>query len=616
MKRERHERRHDGKDRDDDNDLSSSQSSEDSDTGRRKKSKDKTRKRHRESSQSRKKHKKHKKSDRHSRRHRHEESSASESDGSRDRRKKKKKEKRKRRKSEKHSHRGGKRRRVEAGSSGDESSASDVGKKKPKSLDLEVERNHKLASALRSLLEARPVFAGELPLILIRMAGGATFDLSQMTDVTASRGLEAVFEALGSFGVQKNQDAQSWMFQSAPSGSGSRVNRNELVLLRLVRALLDGLGFTMEAVTDYERKLADSSTKTTDHKRSHNEAPKSTDISQDEEELQTIRELTHALLKKFDKSNSTLADELRGICTSIAQGECISLDGLPDTNLEKALDALFKLCGLQLSEMDNDDESEDGNAGSGGDDDDEAIMGFALPEGGNEAAQIRLAAVMHACRKETLTASKAKAPARGPMREKDAKAYNPSSVPGGQSGDDDEGPVPFGATARRERGPAMHPDLVKAQADRRQLELAATAAGVAIPSSKEGEREEWMLVPGKHDFLSSIKSGNPTKSRGFQNKKQDSRGNKVEAPVHPAIQAEIDAIMNAHSNARGPSLIDQHRAKKEMERQSKSGKSTEWKWSRDKDLDAGRRVDKDALSMVLGGAADNLKDKFQRSHHR
>ena len=74
--------------------------------------------------------------------------------------------------------------------------------------------------------------------------------------------------------------------------------------------------------------------------------------------------------------------------------------------------------------------------------------------------------------------------------------------------------------------------------------------------------------------------------------------------------------MNAHSNARGPSLIDQHRAKKEMDKQTKSGKPAEWKWSRDKDLDAGRRVDKDALSMVLGGAADNLKDKFQRSHHR
>jgi hypothetical protein len=37
----------------------------------------------------------------------------------------------------------------------------------------------------------------------------------------------------------------------------------------------------------------------------------------------------------------------------------------------------------------------------------------------------------------------------------------------------------------------------------------------------------------------------------------------------------------------------------------------EWKWSRDDDLDAGRRVDKDHLGMILGGAADNLKTKFK-----
>jgi hypothetical protein len=29
------------------------------------------------------------------------------------------------------------------------------------------------------------------------------------------------------------------------------------------------------------------------------------------------------------------------------------------------------------------------------------------------------------------------------------------------------------------------------------------------------------------------------------------------------------------------------------------------------DLDAGRRVDKNNLNMIMGGAASNLKDKFQ-----
>jgi hypothetical protein len=132
-----------------------------------------------------------------------------------------------------------------------------------------------------------------------------------------------------------------------------------------------------------------------------------------------------------------------------------------------------------------------------------------------------------------------------------------------------------------------------------------------------GGREEWMIVPGKYDFLSNVKSGQPIKSRGFQNKKsRDSEA--PAAPVHPAIQAEMDAIMQAHQQARGPSLFDQHRAKKQKEKElsAAAGGKTEWKWSRDNDLDAGRRVDKDALGMILGGASANLKTKFQGGFNR
>jgi hypothetical protein len=121
-----------------------------------------------------------------------------------------------------------------------------------------------------------------------------------------------------------------------------------------------------------------------------------------------------------------------------------------------------------------------------------------------------------------------------------------------------------------------------------------------------------MLVPGEHDFLSSIKSGQA--SRNFQNKK--SRDNEEGAkPINPAIQAEMDAIMKAHADARGPSLVDQHREKKKLEKEAAADTKAQWKWSRD-DLDAGRRVDKDALHMVLGGAADNLKTKFQGGFNR
>jgi hypothetical protein len=127
-----------------------------------------------------------------------------------------------------------------------------------------------------------------------------------------------------------------------------------------------------------------------------------------------------------------------------------------------------------------------------------------------------------------------------------------------------------------------------------------------------------MIVPGKYDFLSNIKSGQPIKSRGFQNKKARD-DNAPAAPIHPAVQAEMDAIMQAHQDARGPSLFDEHRAKIQREKEiaaAAAGGKQEFKWTRDKDLDAGRRVDKDALGMILGGASDNLKSKFQGGFNR
>jgi hypothetical protein len=73
----------------------------------------------------------------------------------------------------------------------------------------------------------------------------------------------------------------------------------------------------------------------------------------------------------------------------------------------------------------------------------------------------------------------------------------------------------------------------------------------------------------------------------------------------------MDAIMQAHQDSRGPSLFDQHRAAKQDENKARATNKQGWTWNRENDLDAGRRVDKDALHMVLGGATDNLKTKFQ-----
>ena len=129
-----------------------------------------------------------------------------------------------------------------------------------------------------------------------------------------------------------------------------------------------------------------------------------------------------------------------------------------------------------------------------------------------------------------------------------------------------------------------------------------------------------MLTPGKHDFLKGIKSANPFKGRKFKNEKARGGGamGGAEAAgpaLTPQMQAEMDSIRKAVEDARGPTLIDQHRQTKAEEKASnlKSGKAGEFNWTRDDDLDAGRRVDKNALHMILGGASDALKDKFQGS---
>jgi hypothetical protein len=125
-------------------------------------------------------------------------------------------------------------------------------------------------------------------------------------------------------------------------------------------------------------------------------------------------------------------------------------------------------------------------------------------------------------------------------------------------------------------------------------------------------REEWMLTPGKVDFLQVLSNkGQSTASRKFENKKQSSAS---EAPtvVDPKVQSELNAILKAHSEARGPTLLEQHRSKLAAEKEAGGGeRGKDWKWNRDKDLDSDRRVDKSALQQVFGGATEGLQKKFQ-----
>ena len=173
--------------------------------------------------------------------------------------------------------------------------------------------------------------------------------------------------------------------------------------------------------------------------------------------------------------------------------------------------------------------------------------------------------------------------------------------------DDDRGPLPAGPQNSRK---GLSNEVVRDMASQRLQQLKGLTSDLASDVVVLGEREEWMINPGEHDLLQGIKSG-VLKTRSFQNRKAPSSAI-PEAPVNPSLQAEVDAIMKVHREARGPTLMEQHRANiatKNAEKDKTSNASFEW--SREKDLDSGRRIDKEALRLLLGGASGGLSDKFQ-----
>ena len=275
-------------------------------------------------------------------------------------------------------------------------------------------------------------------------------------------------------------------------------------------------------------------------------------------------------------------------------------------------------------EDDNDSDEEGGGNNEGVNVPSEGgIMGYGLPEcnrerevkgAGVSAETVRrnMMTILEECRACTSSSSqKRKRPVQGP-------AMGPP--PGGAAtfashipvefddSDEDEGPAPIGSKSAR----------------RRLLATATSASPCATADgkpyvAKEGEREEWMLVPGEHDFLKGIKAGTVLgRSRKFKNEKTRGGDNAIVLEVHASAEAraEMEAIRKAHVEARGPSLVELHRQKKaedkaaEMEAE-KTGKKNKWGWSRDQNLDDGRRVDKNNLRMIMGGAGGELRDKFQ-----
>jgi len=441
--------------------------------------------------------------------------------------------------------------------------------------DPKLNRNYALADALVDLLEHHPVMIEDLPLMLVRLVKGVTMDLRQMTDKSASSRIGKVFAALGEFGVM--QDGGIWLWQGP---DGKRSSSKELFLVQIVRALLDEIGITVQAVQGYENPNAQKPAAETAPKPQADEVP-------------VVVHQTVELLREFNKvsQEGNLAQELAGLCNMILEGESADLDNLPDESLRKALENILVNCGLERSEIENTESDEE---------EEETSFGYGLPDGENATARSQLAAVIQACKKT------AKPNLKGPL----PRPQN--YVQPVESSDDEEGPVLPGHESAKTVASSL---AVGEEAARRSRQLAGVKAGVDAATQKamKGQnREEWMVLPGKFDFLSNVKSGQPIRSRGFESNSQK----KPSAPtksVDPKIQAQIDAIHKQHEESRGPSLLEQHRERKAQEAAKKAGGADSWSWNREKDLNSGYKVDKNALKMVFGGAGSDLKSKFHSS---
>lgn len=437
--------------------------------------------------------------------------------------------------------------------------------------------------------------------MLVRLAGGASFNLSQMTDVGARTGLEQVFETLEPFGVVQTADtltgAAQWTWKP-PDGSstatGGRSHGHDLLLIRILRSLCNEMGLTMQAVRGFEAKQLKKS-------RPGSQSAESTTLASNgtgdthkggaESALASAERCVTNVLQDFEPAK--LAGELAAVAEMLLRGERVSLQGVTDPILRGRLEALMIECGLQLQPMKAGD-GEETKKSVPESKDASQLTGYAIPDKDRSAeamCRAKLGLVLRLCHDTTA-----------------ALGNNDASL--SEDDDEEDGPAPRTAASAR-KGPALPPDLLKAQAARRTLELECAKAGVAPPV--EGQREEWMLVPGKFDFLGSVQS---VRSRTFENKRGAAAAGddaKSQASLDPAVEAEIRRIMQAHEQARGPSLMEIHQQKKEeAERAAGTAKgSTSWKWNRDKDLDFGRSVDKNALDRVYGNASTDLKSKFQ-----
>jgi hypothetical protein len=469
---------------------------------------------------------------------------------------------------------------------------------------------NELASALSQLFDSYPAMAyldeGGIPLLFIQLSRGTEYNLSAMPDRNLARLLEAVFDAISIHGMELGGDG-AWRWGNATKTGGSRQGGDDLVLLRLARALLNGVGISIESVEKYEqnqlRKLQqhrEEEVAKIDNPRGNdtimqtNTTNELVNVEANEEEVRhrkRVERMTSQLLDRFDPKNdaSSLANEVKGICDVLMDGESVRIDSIENGKLKASLAQLFQLIGLEMVEMEDEDEDEDET-------NEERVMGYALPDT-SDTATSNLNEVLRVCR---FRSSGGNEDAPTSWKTEPSALSKNQQLQDESSSDDDDGPAPLGTIAAAE---AMK---------RKRLPQIQHLNNVIA----EGGREEWMMVPGEHDFLKGISKS--TKGRAFKNEKMRGQAiapfdhGKSAEPINREVLEEVHAIQKAYEQSRGPSLLDAHRQKLQESKQKQQG-SKEWTWNRDKNLDDGRRVDKDALHMVLGGASTELRSKFQGS---
>ncbi|KAL7516463.1 hypothetical protein ACHAWX_001478 [Stephanocyclus meneghinianus] len=476
--------------------------------------------------------------------------------------------------------------------------------------------SHELACALTRLFDSYPAMAsldeGGIPLIFVQLSRGTEFNLSAMPDRTLAKLLSDVFHSLTVHGMELTENG-AWGWITASSSNANK-GRDSLALLRLVRAMLSALGITLEAFEEHEQKRAmrqhqNIENLQTKQGKRHNAVQnittdRGTDVGHEENasdfvHRKRVERLTSQLLARFEpqsSSSATLALELQGLCRLLSDGESLQLDGLENEKLKASLVQLFELVGLEIVEMEQEEGDVEGFTAAGSDS--PKSYGYALPDVPDARGKVisNLEVVLRVCQFQSSNGVEC-----APLA---WEGSHNKTQPESSSDEEEDGPAPIGTMA-----------AVKASKRMQQQPLETLISGIRKP---DGGREEWMTTPGEHDLLKGILSKS-MRSRTFKNEKN--RGISASSPacanqpINPELLAEVNAIHQAYEQSRGPSMLDAHRQQQEeLKKQQQGQKTKEWKWSRDKNLDDGRRVDKNALHLVLGGAKTELKSKFQGGH--